>query len=301
MRRVDDGRSEPQTAATKDELTAWRVLAGLAVVGWFCVLLIGLAGAMLILVLDWGYCERGDSVYGELRWSLLPPGPTCTWTLEADGFDARQGPTAVMSIWLATLVAGGLIAWLLVRRARFGQRTITNAWRAAGVMLAFVGFIALLGATMVASSPLLWMGAGMFVCSVLAWSLGKRSREVQSAPPHQREHQRPRSAALRARWLERSATLSFAQSSSTGAWVRRHWHHLLVFAAAVGVTFGAIAYVNGRWFHVPLRPQAETPAGSVAFGVASFFITVLLLVVLVGVQSWRRERRRPNGSRRPRT
>lgn len=144
--------------------------------GWFFVLLIGVGWAMLILVLDWGYCERGDSVYGQLRWSLLPPGPTCTWTVEADGFDAHQGPTAVMSIWLATLVAGGVLAWPLVRRARFGRRAVTYAWRAASVVLAIVGFIALLGVTMTASSLLFLVAAGLFVCSVLAWVLSAHGR-----------------------------------------------------------------------------------------------------------------------------
>jgi hypothetical protein len=171
---LDDGRRKPQTAATKTSLTLWRILAGVAVLGWFCVLLIGIGWAMLILVLDWGYCNRGDSVYGQLRWSLVPPGPTCTWTVEADGFDAYQGPTAVMSIWLATLVAGGLMAWILLGKARFGRRAICYALRAAGAVFAIVGFIALLGVAMAGSSQLYLMAAGLFVCSVVAWVISTR-------------------------------------------------------------------------------------------------------------------------------
>ncbi len=173
---ADAGRRESETAPTANRLVPLRIFAGLAVLGWVSVLLIGLAWLMLILGLDWGYCERGDSTYGELSWSLLPPGPTCTWTNEADDVDAHRGPTAVMSIWLAALLAGGLVAWLLVRTARFGQRTITYAWRTASVVLANVGLIALVGASMFGSIPLLGLAAALFVVSFIAWHSSKSNR-----------------------------------------------------------------------------------------------------------------------------
>jgi hypothetical protein len=175
MRRVaDDGRQESETASTANRLVPLRILAGLAVLGWAFVLVIGLAWLILILGLDWGYCGRGDSTYGELSWSLLPPGPTCTWTKEADGFDAHQGPTAVMSLWLLSLLAGGLVARLLVRTAQFGHRTITYALRAATVASAIVGLIALVGASVFGSLPLLGLAAGLFVTSFIAWQLSKK-------------------------------------------------------------------------------------------------------------------------------
>ena len=170
---ADAARHESETTSTVDHLVPLRIFAGLALLGWVFVLLIGLAWLMLILGLDWGYCDRGDSVYGELRWSLVPPGPTCTWTIKADGVDAHQGPTAVMSIWLVTLLVGGLVAWLLVRMARFGHRTITYAWRAASAVLAIIGLIALVGTSVFGSLPLLCLAVGLFVTSFTAWHLSK--------------------------------------------------------------------------------------------------------------------------------
>ena len=170
---ADAARRESETAPTADRLVPLRIFAGLAVLGWVSLLLIGLAWLMLILGLDWGYCDRGNSAYGELRWSILPPGPTCTWTTEADGVDAHQGPTAVMSIWLVTLLVGGLVTWLLLRMARFGHRTIIYAWQAASVVMAMLGLIALVGTSVFGSLPLLCLAAGLFVASCIAWHLSK--------------------------------------------------------------------------------------------------------------------------------
>lgn len=69
--------------------------------------------------LDWGSCGEEGSNYGTLGWSVLPPGPTCTWTVEANGFDKVQGPSPVMSVWLITLIVLGIVA----RRLALASRT----------------------------------------------------------------------------------------------------------------------------------------------------------------------------------
>lgn len=77
---------------------------------------------------------------------------------------------------------------------------------------------------------------------------------------------------------------------------------MLFLAATFGVTAALVAYVNGRWLHVPVRPEVETIAGSVAIGVAYFIGTVVLLLALMAGQSWRQRRAtRARGSRRNRT
>lgn len=97
-----------------------RSLASWAVAGWWLVLLTGIGhGAMVLLIGD-AYCEpfEGSSTYGTLRWSALPPGPTCTFVAEFHGFDAVRGPYPVMSIWLAVLAIGGALCVALLRASR---------------------------------------------------------------------------------------------------------------------------------------------------------------------------------------
>lgn len=103
----------------------WRVSAVLLVLGWTGLLLLGL-GWRAFVAADDLYCEHstGDSNFGELSWSIVPPGPVCTWTTERNGFDERYGPTPVMSIWLlALLVIGGLVVWV-TRRAWSRQTSV---------------------------------------------------------------------------------------------------------------------------------------------------------------------------------
>lgn len=51
-----------------------------------------------------------DSNYGRMEWSSIPPGPRCSWTVEANGFAASDGPSPIWSLWVLTVVALGLLA-----------------------------------------------------------------------------------------------------------------------------------------------------------------------------------------------
>jgi hypothetical protein len=72
--------------------------------------LIGIAYAMILSDVTACATPGADSNWGELSWSVLPPGPRCTFTEEANGSDRVEGPGPGMSIWIAVLV--GLAAVL---------------------------------------------------------------------------------------------------------------------------------------------------------------------------------------------
>lgn len=65
-------------------------------------------------------CQQADGVYvlGEFGWSISPPGPTCTFTLEEHGFDETRGPTPVMSVWLALVATGAVVTAIVTLRGR---------------------------------------------------------------------------------------------------------------------------------------------------------------------------------------
>ncbi len=95
-----------------------RIAAYLLSVGWVALLLLGVAYGVMVQMLGSAYCEpvSGSSTYGELNWSIVPPGPTCTFTAAIHGFDAVRGPYPVMSVWLAVLAVGGVLCVALLRR-----------------------------------------------------------------------------------------------------------------------------------------------------------------------------------------
>ena len=79
---------------------------------WLAVLVVGVAYGVLVNDMGELYCEpvEGSSDYGDFAWSVLPPGPTCTFNASVHGFDGVRGPTPVMSVWLATLAVGALVS-----------------------------------------------------------------------------------------------------------------------------------------------------------------------------------------------
>ena len=91
--------SLPKEHLQPDRPLGRRVVVGVAAVLWCGVFVLGVFWAFLILALDSMYCERRDSESGELGWSLLPPGPTCTYPSGTGGVSVWE-PTPVMSVWL---------------------------------------------------------------------------------------------------------------------------------------------------------------------------------------------------------
>jgi hypothetical protein len=96
---------------------------------WVGLLLTWLAVTLLGVTAIWARawvgdlgCEanQGDSNYGELQWSMLPPGPKCVFTEEANGYAATEGPSPAWSVWFLGDVA------LLVFTLKLGP---TVTWR----------------------------------------------------------------------------------------------------------------------------------------------------------------------------
>jgi len=99
-----------------------------AATAWFAVLLMGLGYAVLLQLLGDAACslDPSGSNYGELGWSVVPPGPTCTFTHELHGIDEVRGPTPVMSVWILVLVAGAVALVLAGLRT---ARSWNSSWR----------------------------------------------------------------------------------------------------------------------------------------------------------------------------
>lgn len=117
--RIDDELRDAYRAGRRD---AWRVTVGIVVaLCWFGTLALGLAYAAYLVLMGDAVCEPfpGGSTYGTLGWSVLPPGPTCTFTEQLHGFDEVRGPTPVMSIWLLVLLVAGVAIALVGWRRMF--------------------------------------------------------------------------------------------------------------------------------------------------------------------------------------
>lgn len=73
-------------------------------VGWTAAALVLFVAAPLVMSV--ASCERpdGSSNYGELTWTAVPPGPTCTWTEATNGFDGEE------RIWSYTFAVVGWVA-----------------------------------------------------------------------------------------------------------------------------------------------------------------------------------------------
>lgn len=146
-----------------------RAVALLVVACRAAVFVIGVGWLTLELGTDGLACHRANSVYGKEGWSFVPPGPDCTWTVEANGVEAYRGPSAVTSTWLVTLVVGGLAAGILVRAARFGRREIESAGRITGVGLAGLGLVLIVVMTIFGSGLLLGPAVAFLVVGYVVW------------------------------------------------------------------------------------------------------------------------------------
>lgn len=121
----DSGTPADRRAGTSSEAggpsrVPWSTSVVLIGLAWFIIAAIGTAYGWLVWDMGEMYCpvEQGASTYGELSWSILPPGPVCTFTAEVHGFDEVRGPYPVMSIWLVVLVVGAVAFVIARRRAR---------------------------------------------------------------------------------------------------------------------------------------------------------------------------------------
>ena len=105
------------TATARRRRVSTRLARRALSVSWFAWLAVGVMGIVFLQLAGSAGCEHetGDSNFGESSWSLVPFGHVCTWTLEGNGVDDRQGPTPVWSLWLVG-VASGLPALAVLRR-----------------------------------------------------------------------------------------------------------------------------------------------------------------------------------------
>jgi hypothetical protein len=83
---------------------------------WLLGAVAGIGWVGLVSFFGDAWCERGDSNYGQLSWSVLPPGHTCTWTAQDNGFDATEGPGWQGSAYIIVMAVGGVTILALQRR-----------------------------------------------------------------------------------------------------------------------------------------------------------------------------------------
>ena len=97
----------------------WLVAAALTIGAFIIVMLVGLAGLALIGVSGDLGCELqgSDSNYGALSWSVVPPGPVCTYTQAENGVDEVDGPASTTSLWILSLLGLGIASGWSVRKA----------------------------------------------------------------------------------------------------------------------------------------------------------------------------------------
>ena len=98
---------------TVDEPRRRRI--GLLAAGLFVVAaVVAVAWVGIVSTFGDSWCERSDSNYGSLSWSVLPPGHVCTWTADANGFSGVEGPGWQGSVYVVGLgLLGGAAAFLL--------------------------------------------------------------------------------------------------------------------------------------------------------------------------------------------
>ena len=103
--------------------TARRVVVAVWIV-WVSIGVLGIAATQELGDLGCEH-ETGDSNYGELSWSVVPFGPVCTWAIEANGIDDRDGPSLAGSIWILGVLAGPAV-YIGLRRQQSDRSTATG-------------------------------------------------------------------------------------------------------------------------------------------------------------------------------
>lgn len=125
---IDDSAAPAHAWSRWITASATRMLGAALAVAWLLTLAAGMGYALLVQLRGSTYCEpsEGSSQYGDLSWSVLPPGPTCRFSQEVHGFDATRGPTPVMSIWIAALLLGACVILVLALIARGSRPGLTG-------------------------------------------------------------------------------------------------------------------------------------------------------------------------------
>jgi hypothetical protein len=91
------------------------LILSVVVVAWCTITLTGLGAAVWVALLGDLGCEAGDSNYGDLEWSAVPPSPRCVWTEEQNGFSAKEDPSLGWSLWLLVVVASSGLVWWQIK------------------------------------------------------------------------------------------------------------------------------------------------------------------------------------------
>jgi hypothetical protein len=93
-------------------------IAFVAALAWLGLLAIGVLVMVAIEVAPELWCDHPlhDSDYGEMSWSILPPGPMCTWSVENGNLvNDTRGPGPAFSLWLLSLVGSGAFTVWAIR------------------------------------------------------------------------------------------------------------------------------------------------------------------------------------------
>ena len=92
-----------------------------AAIGWFLLLFAGIGVFAIVALAGDAVCASpryGDSNYGRMTWSVLPPGHRCTYTRELNGYDDKPGPSLYPSAYLLVLVVSGALVLRVARQTR---------------------------------------------------------------------------------------------------------------------------------------------------------------------------------------
>src|SRR5262245_49890626 len=90
-------------------LERWRdrlriAIAVAAILGWLGLFLVGMVTVVALNTFgDVVACDHptNDSDYGEVHWSIFPPGPYCVWSRERGNVvDDTSEPGLAFSLWL---------------------------------------------------------------------------------------------------------------------------------------------------------------------------------------------------------
>ena len=102
--------------------TARRRWVLVATAAWVTAAVVPLAWVLYNVLADETACERTDSEYGSLSWSLMPPGRVCRYDAVDHLPAATVGPSAWESVYLVGLAVCAAVVGTLWYRSRVAHR-----------------------------------------------------------------------------------------------------------------------------------------------------------------------------------